>query len=206
MKSYLLFFLLTSSSLSAFAQSASTHLTSSSALLITQRGDTLRGTATVDLAQSKVQIYADQGFRVLNFRDVYTLRLYDEMTHRMITYQQYSDRVYRQRPRLLEQVVVGSVHFLKKSQPRVYDSYFNTIRIANAQSVVESDYFLWHNGKLQRVKNFKKQLRALCETPQHYDQMTTFAKQGQLKFYRPEDQARLIHHLNSLTKLAYSKE
>ncbi|MEM6830208.1 MAG: hypothetical protein AAF551_06805 [Bacteroidota bacterium] len=165
------------------------------ALLVTHRGDSLWGKAEVNLGKQLVQMKAHRGFRVVDFRRIELLRLYDEAENSVIAYRTYPRDRYR--TELLEQVVVGSIHYLKKSRPRTYANYLGGEMMGSTTEVVESNYFIWYEGRLNKVKNFKKQFLSILSSEEQL-LITDFQKENQLKFYRNYDQAVFINYINNL--------
>ena len=165
------------------------------ALLVNYKGDTIWGKAEMDLEHKWVQIKGEQGFRLIEFPKINSLRLYDTDENNIIAYRRYEKDT--QRSELLEQVVIGSIHFLRKTQPRTYSNYTGSPMLNTVNAVVENQYYMWYNGKLMKVKNFKKQLFSLASEAEA-ELLSSFRKENKLQYHKEYDQAVLIDFYNTL--------
>ena len=176
------------------------------ALLVTNQGDSLWGKAELDLENKVVQIRGEQGFRVIDLPKVETLRLYDSETHAISSYRRYY--LENGKSELLEQVVIGSIHFLRKAELQTYQTYTGTTMLNQSNEVTENQYFMWSKGELTKVKNFKKQLTQIL-TNKESELIEVYRKSGNLKYYKDYDQALLVDYVNVIREspvLTYSRK
>ncbi len=175
------------------------------ALLVTLKGDSLWGKAEVNLEQEIVQIRSEQGFRAMDFPRIRSLRLYDENENHITAYRRYP--ASHAKSEFLEQVVIGPVHLLRKSKPRTYNNYIGSTMLNSTREVMEDQYFFWHENRLVKVMNFKKQLLSIM-SPEEQELVLDFRKAKKLSYHNNHDQALLVDYLNKLRgqqQLAYSK-
>ncbi|MEM7110284.1 MAG: hypothetical protein AAF519_18805 [Bacteroidota bacterium] len=175
------------------------------ALLVTLKGDSLWGKAEVDLEYEIVQIRGEQGFRAMDFPRIKSLRLYDEDENHITAYRRYPTS--HAQSELLEQVVIGPVHLLRKSKPRAYNNYIGSTMLSSTREVMESQYFFWHQNRLIKVVNFKKQLLSMVK-PEEQELVLNFRKAKKIRYHNSHDWALLVDYLNLLREqqqLAYGK-
>ena len=100
-------------------------------------------------------------------------------------------RESKKNPQVLEKIVAGAIGYWKKIKIYHYGSQAaNTVTIPK----IEYEYYFSTEGKLFKVRNFKKQLATLVK-PYGLNPEDIARKKG-LKASRPVDRAMLVYHIN----------
>ena len=165
------------------------------ALMVNHKGDSIWGKAEVDLDNKWVQIRSERGFRSMAFRKVRLLRLYNAEDNSVTSYRRYYRDAYNSE--LLEQIIVGSMHFLRRTKSNTYADDMGTPMFFMINEVEEDQYFIWHSGKLLKIRNFKKQFLSLLNENE-IEKITNFKKENKLQYYENCDQALIVNYYNDL--------
>ncbi|MEO1053869.1 MAG: hypothetical protein AAFX87_24745 [Bacteroidota bacterium] len=166
-------------------------------VLVTQKGDSIFGKIHFDKVKSLILISNPSTFRCFTPYAVHSFFYYrkdgEGFKRSFYTYKESEDHPDR-KTRVHEQISIrkkaeGKLTAHKPSEADNFNIRINHFKWGKY-------YYLWHRGKVERIKNFKQQF--LSMRPDYEVAIDDFVRLQNLAYTDPSDQARIVAMVNRL--------
>lgn len=181
------------------ANAQATNLSDNFVVLVTTYKDTLSGVMEVDVLKELLFLRSKDKVRVVSFKSISALKVMDHHSGKYHSFHRYHDVDKGVRGQLLEQLAIGEVHFLRKMIPFTPSSQM--LEEQGGATILRkpvAEYYLFSEGALIKVRNFRKQLKQLVNSEQEQQQLDEFAAINALDHTNPSHQLSLIIQLNKM--------
>ncbi|MEO1053868.1 MAG: hypothetical protein AAFX87_24740 [Bacteroidota bacterium] len=196
-RSALLFFILIVSTYDSLNAQTIASLDWHEGAVVTLLGDSITGHVFYDRQKKLILLASRSKFRAYSFHAVKSFAYYDGDLHMIRSFSTYNLTRYSGRHEVYEQLVTGKYHFLEKSMKSIYDQKETGFVSSLDRKISRSHYYLWNEGRPERVGNFKKQFLSMCNE-HHKEMIKQYVRHKGITYSEPQHQAMIVSFANRL--------